>query len=590
MPIANDNSLALQNIDQVIRKTAPALTRQQRSEEAAKLAGQAGSTAKQLAAPKAANQGRRPGPPPSAARTKQDFTAKQRSGLAQNVNALLHQTMEPVSAHLARLPVVGFMPTIGTALARTVDTYSRDFSGYTSVNPSLASHLTDRNGRYSIQNDLGVEPIILLRDPVVSHIQRTIQKLGSGDPKYKFEFAFIGNDVINPDDQNVGALCALRTDCTVYLPVAAMTHISGPRCYGDTCPGGAVGGTRVFWADANGDSSVVGETKLIISLTIGDPAPGAYPTAANLKAALRHHHSITKSEVVGGTDFESSVPGTYTATVYVLSSGYHSIEITPTGNGWSPAEDSASFLLTSISCTLQVRAETTFQHVMPEALIGKEDIVRKARVNGSSVLIQNTSAEQARGGTVYATQIVGDVPWYEMLLDPRSISNANPVTRYVGDWAKGFYGYVKPQGTSPMEMLDVWDDLDSPVDHLHQPLFRPFNNIGTVVVLIQPPSPLEGTFSPTQYTLHVVRAYEFTSTDQFFDVEPPFIPVEDYDSYVQALSTMPQFYENPLHLAAIGTLIARAAGLVVKYGPRAVELAKMYFVAKDVLRGRRFRQ
>jgi hypothetical protein len=168
----------------------------------------------------------------------------------------------------------------------------------------------------------------------------------------------------------------------------------------------------------------------------------------------------------------------------------------------------------------------------------------------------------------------------------RNVSNTNVAARYVGDWSKGFYGFAKPQGTSPMELLDVWDSQDGATTHLHLPLFRPFVNIGAIVVLIQPPAPLSGTFSPTQYTLHVVRAVEFTSNDQFFDVEPPFIPVADYDAYVEALAEMPQFYENPLHLAALGMLIARAASLVVRYGPRAIELAKLYIVGRELLRHR----
>jgi hypothetical protein len=273
---------------------------------------------------------------------------------------------------------------------------------------------------------------------------------------------------------------------------------------------------------------------------------------------------------------------TYQCTFTFPSTGYYSFELFFPDSYDDAGQGNLNFVFQTLDLSLRVTAMTCFQHVMAEAMQGKEDTIRKVRINGSCILVSNTCAVQARGGTVYATQIAGSEPWYDVIRDVRQVSNSNVVSRYVGDWAKGFYGFVKPQGTSPMDLVDAWDDLDDSIVHLHSPNFMPFRSTGTVVVLIQPPAPSEGTFSPTQYTMSVVRALEFTTNDQFFDVEPPILRPADFQIYVEKLSKMPQFYENPLHLAAIAALIARAASFVVRYGPHAVNLAKLFITGREL--------
>lgn len=582
MPLVNVQRFAKADLDAAIARDSRSLTRKQRRAEAEKLAGQSPPVTVKTQPMKTRNV------PVSAAvqnnyRANQPGAQHRREGKA--VEVLLHQTMEPVSADLARIPVVGFMPTVGTALARTVDTYSTDYSKFTAVQSGTDSHMADRNGKYAIQNDLGVEPLVFFRDAVVSHIQRTFVEFATPPslPTYTVDTAFIGTvgTGSTPTGQLFAAPCLFVAGATsvIDLPTIGVSHKSGSRCYGDTAPGGMVKGKRVIWLDAPGQQ--IFPTKLTITLSA---RPGQQALPGNgPELRVTQHHSEFKSEAIGSTELIGN-DLSYTGDFSFPSSGYFSFDLAFPSQFGLVEGGNINYLFETLELTVEIAAQTCYQHVMPEAVQGKEDIIRKLRVNGASALIQNTSAEQARGGTVYATQLVGDVPWFEAIADPRSISNHNTTSRYVGDWSKGFYGFVKPQGTSPMELLDVWDDLDDPNITAHLPLFRPFQNIGTIVVLIEAPTPLTGTFSPTQYTLHVIRAYEFTTNDQFFDVEAPHISISDYDAYVEALATMPQFYENPLHLAAIAGLISRAATLVARWGPTAVQMAKMFIVGRQVLR------
>jgi hypothetical protein len=590
MPVGNNSVLATREVDAAISRDLAVMTKGQRQKEAAKLTGKNGQRG---GGPKVTNPRaeRSKAKAPSSLRTEQSFTSAARTQTSTHVKALLHQTMEPVSAHLARIPVVGFMPTVGTALARTVDTYSRDYSDYLNVVPSSDSHQTDRNGKFAMQNDLSVEPIILLREPLVSHIQRTIVPPGS-TPRYSIDTAFLGltatalvaGDALQLNGQFIG-----HASVTTQIPVTSMTHQTGFACYGNTAPAGRAGGRNVVWLDTPGEALTA--TTITAAFTTVKSGIGEQPVLPSNgpEFVVSRHVSETRFEPAGSAEMTKGETDAsrYECTFSLVGSGYYSFSLVFPGSFGLFEGTNFSYVFEGFEMTYEFTGSTAFQHVMPLALEGKEDIIRQARVNGSSLFVQNTSAEQARGGTVYATQLAGDVPWYESIADVRNISNNNSITRYVGDWAKGFYGYAKPQGSSPMDLLDVWSDLDDPVQHLHVPLFEPFRNIGTVVVLIQAPTPLAGTFSPTQYTMHVVRAYEFTTVDQFFDVEPPMIPPQHYDEYVTELSRMPQFFENPLHLAAIAALIARAAMMVQRYGPSAMHLAKAFLVAKDLARSRR---
>ena len=177
------------------------------------------------------------------------------------LTAMMHQTMEPVSAALVRLPIVGFMPTVGTALARTVDTYSRDYSKYTTVTQGLDSTLSDRNGLYPIQNDLGVEPVVLLRDPVVSHIERVILETQPGGigSKYSVDNGFVGTrtSVGGEGIHEVPCLFFAQAGVCVKVPLTGMTHVENEPCYGPFVPSGVTGQDSIVWLDCPDRKSVV---------------------------------------------------------------------------------------------------------------------------------------------------------------------------------------------------------------------------------------------------------------------------------------------------------------------------------------------
>lgn len=600
MPVVNPEPFAMQEATAVIRRDRSALTRSDRRQLAAMI--QNGKQSQQ-----SQTQQNRQNPNPrgklrinqraeNSQRRKQNYTQAAREATrpsSLNTQALLHQTMEPVSALPARIPATAFMQPVGTALARTVVTTSSDYSEYSNVNALLASHLADRNGIYALQDRLEIEPFVVLRDPVVSHIVRTFPDgILVSPPTYQALFGFEGmvgsaKSEQGPIIQKTG-LFGISALTTVPIPLSSLVHMSGSACYGDTVACGQVGDARVVWLDCPARVAGFLPTQVQVRMEISTDQEEPSDNGPTIRI-WRHTSEHTKVAVGGGNMDVTDDPYTYETVLSLVGSGYYSFELVFPIQFGAPSNTNVNWVCTELAMSFIIRSSTTFKHVTPPALTGKEDIVRKARVNGASLLLQNTSALQAQGGTVYAAQLASEVPWYDAIRNPEVISSLNPNSRYVGRWEKGFYGYCKPQGSTPLDLEDVWADLDDPIEHTHMPMFKPFRNMGTVVVMVDAPAPLGGTFSPTVYTAHFVRIYEFITNDQFFDVETCTIPIRDFDEYIELLGPMPQFYENPLHLAAIATLLAQAASLVVRYGPAAVSLAKAFFVGRDLYRKNRIR-
>lgn len=498
--------------------------------------------------------------------TKQDFNGPS-GGHAKSI--LLHQAMEPATCLLARLPVPGFMSSLGTALAKTVDTYTLEWSRAQEIPVNQSSRLSNKGGWTPIQDDLTIEPLILLRDPVVSHITRSLypEPTGNAEATYNMDCVFEG---VNNGSDASDAIFGPGLDH--QLPISHFTFREGDwRPYGDSCPAGQVGDRRVIWLDASDVNSSVTE----FSFTPTDPGQTSY-TIDKLKELLRvvlyKHTAEDLKEPVGSWKpthtGENDWPLRFQADI--LSSGYYSFEILGLnraetgGDHWDNGPIGMDFV--SAHCTTY--SLTCFHHVMAPSVQNKQEIIKQARVNGSSVLVQNTAAELARGGTVYAVQATGERPWYNQLSGVRDISVANLTERYVGDWAKGIYAYVKPQGVTPNSLDTVWESAESNVTSVgFMPMFRPFRNLGYVIIQIAPPTaqPSAG-YTASTATIHVVRALEFVTLDQFFDVEPANIHPAVYDEFAYSLSHAKQFYENPLHMAALMSYIRGAAGVATRVG------------------------
>lgn len=415
------------------------------------------------------------------------------------------------------------------------------------------------------------QPVVLLRDPVVEMIVRTMAKgdlaPGGATSDYAIEFGLSAVEfALNPT--TIVDFTSVPAGFDISLPISGLKMSvpspSGYNVYGDYVVSGSNNGERVIWLDAGHDASaevylactsgatVVNDDLMLASLVLHTGPDETVPVSQG------YFHNVN-------TWLELNTPLT------TETSGYYSVRIS---SDHAPAGAKFSMLREANRCFVRVQTCAGFRHIMSESLVNKAQIVDQVRVNGCSLLCQNVVTNFTRGGTVYAVQTTGVDPWYTMFGSTETLSNFNLNQRYVGPWEKGLYTFVKPQGDKPMALRPAWERANaSAVDTYGTPLpmFRPFSDQGNVCVLMVPAtvSNADGnTVYPTSTaTLTVCRAIEYTTRDQFFDVESPSLPPQLFDSYSYEIGTVPQFYENPLHLHDIARVIGNVLGTASYFLP-----------------------
>jgi hypothetical protein len=514
----------------------------------------------------------------------------------EEVRALLHQLAEPMTCSLVRAALPGDMTSQGSALAKPIQTFTVDWTQPPTVPGTSILQLQSQMGTGSplpisldlpytpILTDVRTEPFVLLRDPVVSFIRRNLvpSTAQSVQSTYTLVTQFPGAS------RRVPATSAFERysfmsgpGIIVPIPFSHMVFSAGDwKIYGDYAPCGVVGDRRVFWADGSDVLDTAGTRN---SPTPTNFAQGwvatlrmkAGSTIGPNKYAIQivQHLSETESTIVHQQQgvvtidvVETVVPLTPVAIPF---SGYFSVALIfdDGADSDNPITVTQGSLLTNIV--------SGYQHVSLSAEQQMMGLLDKVRVNGASILVSNVVSEITKGGTVYQCQPPGDRPWYYWF-DAEAISDLNTDLRSILPWSKGAYAFVKPQGNAPLQLRTAYSRpgllVEANATAHSVPQFKPFEQYGTVVVLCVPSTiPTDAPQYPTsQATVTVCRAIEFTTRGQFFNIDTSRIPTHVYDEFVDAARLLPQFYENPLHIAMIGALIARVATQVMIWAPRVV--------------------
>jgi len=524
----------------------------------------------------------------------------------EGLHEMLHQTMEPFTSSLVRISLPGDMSSQGTALAKPVETSTVDWTflptvGTTSiiqtqstisfgnVRPSLVNPVAE-----SILGDYTWQPFVLLTDPVVGMITRriapkiawTLAAPGVTPTVYTMLTCFPGVIVKNPAGTPSMADFVGGPSSCQPIPLTHGVFGGGPwKPYGDYFPCGDVCGSRVFWADGadsldNTGATVNNGQAWKITLELQVLAGFANLTGADWKVEIRLHSSNSSSSVIAVVDGITLTAGV--STIFNLpavnTSGYFSISFL-----FEDANIFAPMVVRSV--LLGLNCVSSFHHVSLSGQQNKPGIVDSIRVNGAGLLLSNTVTEISKGGSVYALQSPGETPWWYWMLSLTNITNANTMSRTVMGWNKGLYTFVKPQSGNPLALTTAYykPALTSRQTARYLPMFEPFSSRSYVVALCVPATVSNNAASvvyPTsQVTYTICRAIEFTTTDQFFNVDVSRLSTSFFNDYVDALRVVPQFYENPLHLGAVGKIISSIAQKVVEWAPSLISgltVAKKY--------------
>lgn len=480
------------------------------------------------------------------------FKHTRRAEHRAEVTALLEQTMDPISAQLVRMVLPGDVTTLGTALARTssqstVEWYSNGSDGW--VQPSLYS---SGGSQTPLMNSPGSFYATLLRDPVVRAITRSDMKEGAAQPSYELEFGF-------PYDR-LNSIFVLQRTTPLPIPVSGMVHVEGTPVYGEWVPGGVHEGRRVIWLDASPDSGTI----ITLQLSVENDSEDAKD---RLRFTVFNEHPQGRTVDFSQLLLQSAdLANGYGRAITITASGYYSFEI----ELLDKVDDTYAPQISAFSMFYDSESLISFCRHHPTAgLTNKKDTVVNGRTLGASMLLSNVAPVVKRGGSVTLAQTSAVVPWYQYWSNDERLDTVNVQARDVLNWENGAYTYIKPQGSNPFQMHSIFECNDCLNTKLHRPLpmFEPFGDHGQVVIRIDPP--IESIESETaNLRIVLATALEFTTDDQFYNVVVSQLSSEDHDEFVAALRLMPQFYDNPIHLAAIASLIRAAASTVVEWGPR----------------------
>lgn len=432
------------------------------------------------------------------------------------------QYLDPLHSRPVRLPDANSAQTIGTAVAAlsssvklfwdpTLTTTTGDWSARPDGSPFLADNAT--------------RVVFRTRDPVVPLI---VSEFG-GTTASTYIIAVTSAAGLT----NANVKVAYDG---VYLPFGAMTHMAGPVRYPTTTyPARINDFAYAHWIDAS--------PSRLATLSVNATLVGS---GASFELVWWNNPEAPVSLAV----ISAATAGAYSATFTPLGfSGYFSIRTSAT----NIIVNESAITVQLVVSVGQWFSQYPFPSYATAAVTGVIDTVR---VLGDCLLAQNTSAEFAKNGAVYAVQSQNTDAWFEKDMSLLSLTSTNVRQYYQGVLSKGLYAIVKPQSaniTSPFGMFDAGEEFPSGATTIAS---RPFHHAGFVTCAFVLGDPVSVATSSTSLQLHFMRSIEFTTDNQLYSVDVSRIPRSMYSKILDDLSACPQFFENPLHLAAIASLLA----------------------------------
>lgn len=194
--------------------------------------------------------------------------------------------------------------------------------------------------------------------------------------------------------------------------------------------------------------------------------------------------------------------------------------------------------------------------------------VSALRALGLSLFIKNNTAEGYKAGSWIANQMGKGQYWDSVLAedpDPFTYLSSKRGNKDL-KLASGFYGFMKPAEESDMEYRIPYATTNSeviiertfPLDD--EPFIVwvaqiPINNGGADVVNVAVVPDLLAT---------VCWSLEYTTEDNWTVTDVAHATPEDWEMALMAISSMEQFYENPIHWAAIRASLGKYAGVASK--------------------------
>ncbi len=196
-----------------------------------------------------------------------------------------------------------------------------------------------------------------------------------------------------------------------------------------------------------------------------------------------------------------------------------------------------------------------------------------SRVTASSLLCSNVTSVLNKEGTILGARLSTRIgsPYSR---DPTTVSSVNPNERYFGPLETGAYAFTLSDAESEV-FQDCVYNAGTSISPVWKPLFR-FQEIGYYTQLFF--NDLDSAAATTMaVSLH--QHLEFRTASSLFPLDYSPYPLEEYHRAQLVLARLGTISENPIHIAAIASAVAKAASQLLPYAmPVLNDVAARYLV------------
>lgn len=209
----------------------------------------------------------------------------------------------------------------------------------------------------------------------------------------------------------------------------------------------------------------------------------------------------------------------------------------------------------------------------PYALINASSI-ESCRMLGQSILVRNLSAPNYAAGNIVGVQPGKNRYWASFAANSSSTDPYPVLENYAGvgasrQLATGLYAFKKPTEEADLAFRNPFtiENVPGSLTTSWTSAQTPILNTEYIVVAMQCSTP-----DGRNILVRTVHAGEIETGNQFLMVAKPMAQPQDWRDGVEAMASMQQFYDNPVHwkriLSTIGSIASVGGRILSLFGPK----------------------
>jgi hypothetical protein len=331
-------------------------------------------------------------------------------------------------------------------------------------------------------------------------------------------------------------------------------------------------GRSYNWLDA---TAIVGQPTVINALASASAYANGEAITVTLIAYLLQG-TREEPKVASSNSVVFFAGNTFPLVLNLTQRGYYAFEVEINVRGNAVATDNISVTITNLTVTIP--PIDFISHLPAPGIAPLLTSMSDIRLTGVSILATNVSAELYQSGDVLTTQIPAGAPWDDWIY-PGSNFYAKATTNLprerwdVHKWQRGAYSWLKPNDIqenlfhSPMQM-----DRSQTTGFLTALTFSPYTTSDYLLTYVRSSSAAGTPSVLGRFCLSY--SLQYSSLTVALSGEYSSLTTASLQQILDHLRMQPQFFENPLHFAAILSIIARIASAVARAVPTIIGVAK----------------